>query len=996
MLRRAFLLVILPFLFLGTSISRSEPGQIVGLLTDSKGGFDGAGFWYNGIKLVGISLSDGKSENIVELPTGWYSSTAYAKDPFSAQIYLQRRAPNDISHNQLIAINLESNALSPLALVSPPFANFVVDGHTGDLCGLVYEVSGPVNFFIPNRGGYRIFGKTFSCVNPNTGEITLSYSPTELNNGGIFNPTILGHNLEKSRIYLQQFKPDDTNPIIEIDFEKIRQTQVKDRNGLSLTVVNKEAIPPLASVSTYDPYSQTLFGLKFAFSTGSFVVFGSPLEINDSGASFFRSSLGSSDVSNISSKAYPHAAFFFPKDPDSDLAYTQYYKDNIIAISSFDINKKQWNAPIAQLEKPLHLPVLDIPTLDYVALGDSYSAGTGAGNYFDLPSKHSNGNNLCHRSGNAYSMSDEIDKLYPSFRLRRWFYACNGAETINIIPQNEPLLWAGAEGYTNDAEPEQATRIGLKHADIVSLTIGGNDGQFGPVVKEMLKQIKYTESALPEELFKKLGMNEIYNSDGTPLFNEELRKAFTVESAISRGIDLIIAPKLSATYEVLIKSSKPEAKIYHLGYPHVFPEISTTEDVQAIEDCLNGIFLQPFINGITQDELEAANRLTDKLNDTIRNISEAYGAHFVDVVDQFRGHEACAKKAYINNIDLFSATKNAPFISPYESFHPNMYGHGVYAKALSNAIKANNAQPPQASFNLTASTFVDSPQITETESQNETNPPMATLGKLTIDLPQDGASIFLPGDIATVHGQGFLPGAKVILLYRDSRNDEYTALEETFADTNGHLEHEIILPPLATDKREALRVIQAGGMTNSTTALVLSGVVYVANELIDSDGDDVPDSLDNCKGVANTDQEDWDGDSKGDSCDPVAITGGGYAVTPNTTFRTNFSVNLNGPSNPAGWVKFYESKSRMSFIGTTVDKMDFSIVDNRLRITVSGQGTLQGTAGYGYKAFIEDGSPEGAADRFGLTIIQPASQGSGIHLDTGAMTLSGGNFIQTN
>jgi len=39
-------------------------------------------------------------------------------------------------------------------------------------------------------------------------------------------------------------------------------------------------------------------------------------------------------------------------------------------------------------------------------------------------------------------------------------------------------------------------------------------------------------------------------------------------------------------------------------------------------------------------------------------------------------------------------------------------------------------------------------------------------------------------------------------------------------------------------------------------------------DMTDSDGDGVPDAIDNCPDVPNPDQADWDGDGVGDACDP--------------------------------------------------------------------------------------------------------------------------------
>jgi hypothetical protein len=68
-----------------------------------------------------------------------------------------------------------------------------------------------------------------------------------------------------------------------------------------------------------------------------------------------------------------------------------------------------------------------------------------------------------------------------------------------------------------------------------------------------------------------------------------------------------------------------------------------------------------------------------------------------------------------------------------------------------------------------------------------------------------------------------------------------------------------------------------------------SGAIVVASP--DTDGDGVPDHLDNCPDAANSDQLDTDGDRAGDACDldcptcpgPTATAGGGATPTPTST-----------------------------------------------------------------------------------------------------------------
>ncbi|HEX7308573.1 SGNH/GDSL hydrolase family protein [Lentzea sp.] len=83
---------------------------------------------------------------------------------------------------------------------------------------------------------------------------------------------------------------------------------------------------------------------------------------------------------------------------------------------------------------------------EYVALGDSYASGAGAGSYVD---------GACRRSANAYPALRGKD--FPSFR----FVACSGATTRSLRPQLRALTPA---------------------TTLVTITIGGNDLGFADVL----------------------------------------------------------------------------------------------------------------------------------------------------------------------------------------------------------------------------------------------------------------------------------------------------------------------------------------------------------------------------------------------------------------------------------------------------------------------------------------------------------------------------------
>jgi lysophospholipase L1-like esterase len=90
---------------------------------------------------------------------------------------------------------------------------------------------------------------------------------------------------------------------------------------------------------------------------------------------------------------------------------------------------------------------------NYVALGDSYSSGVGAGSYLDSSS--------CKRSANAYPY------LYAgSTGATLSFQACSGAKTSDVLANQVGALTSST--------------------NLVSITIGGNDAGFSSVMEDCI------------------------------------------------------------------------------------------------------------------------------------------------------------------------------------------------------------------------------------------------------------------------------------------------------------------------------------------------------------------------------------------------------------------------------------------------------------------------------------------------------------------------------
>ncbi|MFJ6938419.1 SGNH/GDSL hydrolase family protein [Streptomyces sp. NPDC101132] len=148
----------------------------------------------------------------------------------------------------------------------------------------------------------------------------------------------------------------------------------------------------------------------------------------------------------------------------------------------------------------------DAASTDYVALGDSYSSGVGAGSY-----DSASGN--CKRSTKAYPRLWANAHSPSSFA----FTACSGARTGDVT--------AGQLGPLNTG------------TDLVSITIGGNDAGFSDVMTTCVLQ-----------------------SEATCLSRINQAKAY---------VDTTLPGKLDQVYSA-IRGKAPAARVVVLGYPRFY------------------------------------------------------------------------------------------------------------------------------------------------------------------------------------------------------------------------------------------------------------------------------------------------------------------------------------------------------------------------------------------------------------------------------------------
>jgi hypothetical protein len=308
------------------------------------------------------------------------------------------------------------------------------------------------------------------------------------------------------------------------------------------------------------------------------------------------------------------------------------------------------------------------PSGTYVMLGDSYSSGEGtlsydsgtdnypalcwdpATNDFDVPCTN-NG----HRSSLSYNrvFADATRVFGPNGN--RVDVACSGAIIDDFF-----------NDYRSDGkcpnELRQASALG-SDTSLVTLTFGGNDLDFAPVIKAcVLRQ----------------GCQNTYDD------SIRAQIAALMNPANPRGW-----PSLFAA----IRQAAPNAEIVVLGYPEHLVQ-------SAADQPGNACWQAGFMDASDRDWL---NQMGELLEQDLSQTAAASGVDFIDVAPMFLGHELCTSDPWFTGIfdgsanDDLSAMQNLintdPFWHNQNDFHPNSLGYCNEAQLLASEIPVPIANP---------------------------------------------------------------------------------------------------------------------------------------------------------------------------------------------------------------------------------------------------------------------------------------------------------------
>ncbi|MEU4654122.1 SGNH/GDSL hydrolase family protein [Streptomyces sp. NPDC023723] len=216
--------------------------------------------------------------------------------------------------------------------------------------------------------------------------------------------------------------------------------------------------------------------------------------------------------------------------------------------------------------------------LDYVALGDSYSAGSGV-----LPVDLSN--LLCLRSTANYP---HVLASRTGARLKD--VTCGGAQTSHFTQAQYPGV------------PPQVDALSAG-TDLVTLTIGGNDNS------TFINAVTSCGTA-----------GVLSGGKGSPCKDQ-------YGSSFEDQIETNTYPALKAALSS-VRAKAPGARVAALGYPWIMPAAADPSCFAKLPIAEGDV---PYLRGIQA-----------RLNAAVRRAAQETGAVFVDFAQVSEGHDACA------------------------------------------------------------------------------------------------------------------------------------------------------------------------------------------------------------------------------------------------------------------------------------------------------------------------------------------------------------------
>ena len=312
--------------------------------------------------------------------------------------------------------------------------------------------------------------------------------------------------------------------------------------------------------------------------------------------------------------------------------------------------------------------------LEYVALGDSYSAGFGL-----LPLSPSDPAPGCYQAAQNYP-----HQVAAALGLTLNDRTCSGAVTANIRDTPQITMTGGGPA------PVQSNSLSAS-TDIVTVTIGGNDLKFAEVAAFCVR-LAIDASSFPL---------------GDPLVDNCKDYYWPIQSdpdnnSLLNNLNDIVTPAVVETF-ALISEKAPNAKVFVIGYPSIAPDIENIPTPQPPGCFTSPIINEPFSyreNSFPYSQVDTLylHQIEDEMDNVLEKAALDAGFTFIPTWTATQAHSACAAvDPYIFGITLTNSNQNStPTPDPalfveLGALHPNPTGVDFIRDQVLAAMKNHPA-----------------------------------------------------------------------------------------------------------------------------------------------------------------------------------------------------------------------------------------------------------------------------------------------------------------
>ncbi len=244
--------------------------------------------------------------------------------------------------------------------------------------------------------------------------------------------------------------------------------------------------------------------------------------------------------------------------------------------------------------------------------------------------------------------------------------SCSGAKTEHILDTPQYTGFATA--------PIQSDALNVD-TDIVTVAIGGNDLGFSDV------------------LARCTALSPVGPLAGAP--GNDCKSLYTQGGTDSLALQIagVVEPSIEATF-AHITAKAPNAKIFVIGYPTLFPDAANTPPTGCFTSAF-GTGTPPFpVNAFpfTDIDVPYLHSVEVALDAAVARQADVIGATFVQNGQETLDNTACADadKAQINGISVTSFTPGTPptVTTALGAMHPNTAGVAFLQSKVQSAIRA--------------------------------------------------------------------------------------------------------------------------------------------------------------------------------------------------------------------------------------------------------------------------------------------------------------------